>query len=133
MPDLEKPKVIVIPELGATITLYDERPDTKTVDATTWGSGACTTTLHEDCKYCGETDCDMDCFEFGEAFTGRDTDAQDAMQQDRQGFLMYNGAVDALESMLLAHACAGLDVEDERYVQGIKTALDALGNNLPSD
>ena len=135
MPDLDNSKTIVIKELDTTIVLYDEKPDhkivdTRFVDTTTWGCGSVTGSLREICKYCGEAECDMDCFEFGEACTDRDSDVVEALRQDRQGFLAYNGAVDVLESMLLAHACAGIDVADERYVQGIQTALQALGNNL---
>jgi hypothetical protein len=41
-------------------------------------------------------------------------------------------ALDALESVVLAHAC--LDVamvrDDPNYVEGINTALDAIMNNL---
>ena len=38
-------------------------------------------------------------------------------------------ALDALESVMLAHACAGINIEDKAYVKGIETALDAIGNN----
>lgn len=42
----------------------------------------------------------------------------------------YNAAIDGIESLILAHACAGIDVESEAYKEGIKTALDAISNNL---
>jgi hypothetical protein len=38
-------------------------------------------------------------------------------------------ALDALESLILAHAVAGVDVESPAYLEGIETALDALANN----
>lgn len=38
-------------------------------------------------------------------------------------------ALDAVESLILAHACAGVDVESPAYVEGIETALDAISNN----
>lgn len=37
-------------------------------------------------------------------------------------------ALDALSSLILAHACAGVDVESEAYVEGVNTALDAIAN-----
>jgi hypothetical protein len=40
----------------------------------------------------------------------------------------YNSAIDGLESLVLAHACAGVDVEDPRYVAGIAAALEAISN-----
>lgn len=43
----------------------------------------------------------------------------------------FNAAVDAVESMVLAHACAGIDVTDPRYVEGVRTCIDACANNLP--
>ena len=41
----------------------------------------------------------------------------------------YNAAIDGLESLVLAHACAGVDVEDPRYVAGIAAALEAISNH----
>lgn len=42
----------------------------------------------------------------------------------------FNAAMDAVESMVLAHACAGIDVTDHRYVEGLRTCIDACANNL---
>lgn len=36
--------------------------------------------------------------------------------------------IHVLESLVLAHACAGIDIESEKYQEGIRTALDALTN-----
>jgi hypothetical protein len=41
----------------------------------------------------------------------------------------YNAAIDGLESLVLAHACAGINVEDHRYVAGIAAALEAISNH----
>jgi hypothetical protein len=41
----------------------------------------------------------------------------------------FNAAIDALESMVLAHACAGIDVTDPRYVEGIRTCVEACANS----
>jgi hypothetical protein len=40
----------------------------------------------------------------------------------------HNAAVDGLESLILAHACAGVDVESPAYVEGVETAVDAIAN-----
>lgn len=42
----------------------------------------------------------------------------------------YNAAMDAIESLVLAHACAGVDVEDLGYIEGIETAVQAIASNL---
>ena len=41
----------------------------------------------------------------------------------------FNPAMDGLESLVLAHACAGINVEDHRYVAGIVAALEAISNH----
>jgi hypothetical protein len=42
----------------------------------------------------------------------------------------YRAVVDALESLILAHACAGIDVVSPAYVEGIETAVDAIANRF---
>lgn len=42
----------------------------------------------------------------------------------------YNLAMDGIESMILAHAVAGVDVESPAYLEGIETAVEACANNL---
>ena len=37
--------------------------------------------------------------------------------------------LNAIESMILAHACAGIDIESPAYLEGIETAVDAVLNN----
>jgi hypothetical protein len=38
-------------------------------------------------------------------------------------------AVDGIFSMILAHAIAGVDIESPAYLEGIETAVEAVGNN----
>ena len=45
---------------------------------------------------------------------------------DRQ----YNAAIDGLKSLILAHACSGVDVESPAYVQGVETAVEAIANHV---
>jgi len=40
----------------------------------------------------------------------------------------YNTVIDGLESLILAHACAGVDVESPAYIEGIETAVHAIAN-----
>ena len=39
------------------------------------------------------------------------------------------GAVDAIEALIVAHACAGIDVASKAYVEGLDSALEAIANN----
>jgi hypothetical protein len=42
---------------------------------------------------------------------------------------LYNAAMDGIESLILAHACAGVDIESPEYIEGVKTAVEACANN----
>jgi hypothetical protein len=46
------------------------------------------------------------------------------------GERLYNAAIDGLESLILAHACAGIDVNSAAYLEGIETAVDSAANHL---
>jgi hypothetical protein len=39
------------------------------------------------------------------------------------------GAVNAIESLIVAHACSGIDVGSEAYVTGLDSALEAIANH----
>ena len=41
----------------------------------------------------------------------------------------FDCAIDGFESLLLAHASAGVDVTDPKYVAGLETALESIANN----
>lgn len=43
---------------------------------------------------------------------------------------LYNAAIDGLESLVLAHYCAGIDVTSSEYIEGVETAAQAIGNNI---
>ena len=43
---------------------------------------------------------------------------------------LCRAAMDAIESLVLAHACAGVDVASPGYVEGIETAVEACLNKL---
>jgi hypothetical protein len=43
--------------------------------------------------------------------------------------LELEGAINAIESLVLAHAKAGIDVASPTYVEGLRSCLDAIGNH----
>jgi len=45
-------------------------------------------------------------------------------RDDTEGCAEYNAALDALESLILAHACEGIDVASEAYQNSILTTLE---------
>ena len=40
----------------------------------------------------------------------------------------YDTFSNGIESLILAHACAGIDISTPEYIEGIETVLDSLGN-----
>ena len=42
----------------------------------------------------------------------------------------YNLAIDGIESLILAHACAGIDIATPAYIQGIETAVQGCAANI---
>jgi len=40
----------------------------------------------------------------------------------------YDAALDAFTSLILAHACAGVDVGNSAYAKGVNVALEAIAN-----
>lgn len=65
-------------------------------------------------------------YEFGDCFVATDVDAE----TDILACCQYNAALDAIESLILAHAVAGMDVEAPAYIQGIETAVQRAGTYL---
>jgi hypothetical protein len=79
----------------------------------------------ETCPSCGLADCVNDCDGAQGADENNDESEEDAVARQR-----YNAFVDAIESIALAHACAGVNISDPAYAAGLETALEAAGNNL---
>lgn len=40
----------------------------------------------------------------------------------------YNAAMDAVESMILSCACAGIDIKASAFITAVQTTVDAVGN-----
>lgn len=55
--------------------------------------------------------------------------AEEDAEEDAEA-ARFHAAMDGLESLILAHACAGMDVQSPAYIEGIKTAVEAISNNL---
>jgi hypothetical protein len=48
------------------------------------------------------------------------------LEPDREALAM----VDAIEALILGHACSGIDIESKAYLTGLRSALDACANHL---
>ena len=97
-------QVIVLPICGIRLELHSV-PDATADDPTTARplvTGVITSDLHE------SRTCDS---------------AEDDAEID-----LHNARCDGLESLILACACAGIDVELPAFQEAIETAVDAIGN-----
>ena len=98
------------------------------VNLTKDGGGSISSDLKETCPYCKNPNCDMSCPEFQEHCSDRDIDIQNMKKLERYEFLCHRAAIDALESIILGHAVAGVGIESPAYIEGIETAVLALTN-----
>jgi len=84
----------------------------------------------EKCPHCGSPDCCYDC----DMSVAEMRDGKSKLQGDPEhevaGRLMFNGAMDGIESLVLACACAGIDVESNAFVEAVETSVQGAANNL---
>ena len=113
----DTPTEIKLPCFGIIVTLSSDK-----------GGAAVTSDMKETCSYCKDPACDMDCPQFQEHCSDRDLEEQQRKQAERYEFLAHRAAVDALESIIMAHAGCGVDIASNDYVAGIETAWEALAN-----
>jgi hypothetical protein len=77
----------------------------------------------------GDITSDLHYASLREFLEGGDEEAGDPLD-DQYTYGWYEGAIDALESFILAAAQAGIDVQAEPFLKAIQTTLDAIGNEL---
>lgn len=49
--------------------------------------------------------------------------------EPRESPTLWEAALDGILSMVLAHACAGIDVESTAYLEGLEVAFDSMVNS----
>jgi len=80
--------------------------------------------LKENCPYCGQPDCYADCDGSAGDIDGLESEEQMYARK------VVNTAIDAVESLLLSFANAGLiRLTDTRLKDAVQTTLDAIANN----
>ena len=90
-------------------------------------SGTISSNLKQTCPYCNQTDCNYSCDESqAEGFNSQNLETK----EQHNTRLRFNASVDAIESLVLAHSLAGIDVESKEYIEGLETTLDALMNQI---
>ena len=59
-----------------------------------------------------------------------ESDLHDNSGYDEEDFQIYESAINTVESLILAHACAGVDIESLAYIEGIEGVVSAIMNNI---
>lgn len=96
-----------------------------------WAGGRIISEMKEACQHCKDINCDFDCVEALKWANIKDSMDVKSKMEELEGNKIYNYACDALESMILAHAIAGVNVQSAGYLKGIRTSLDAMANLFP--
>lgn len=68
----------------------------------------------------------LSCFDIVVTLTGEGgTITSSLREEDSEGNELFNVAMDGIEALILAHACAGVDITTPAYLEGIETAVEA--------
>lgn len=110
-------KTIKLPVLGIEVTLTGD------------GGGSITSDLQDCCPHCEQFDCHFSCDMSQAEFAEPEDDIKES-EEDVESRIHYNLACDGVEAVILGHAVAGIDIESPAYLEGIETAIQAIGNNV---
>ena len=83
------------------------------------GGGSISSSLKDVCPYCGQSECYFDCDE------SQALETEEANEQKER----YNAMVDGIESLVLAQAMSGIDIESPQYLEALETAINAIISN----
>jgi hypothetical protein len=111
IPKGAKGKTINLPSFDIRVMLTEPDPERPGL----WLGGEITTSLREPAPHALR--------QLAEA-----SDPESA--EERENRLCYNAGIDAIEAMILAHACAGIDIESPAYEEAIEVAAQTLAANF---
>jgi len=100
------------------------------VELTVAGSASVTSDMKEVCPHCHHPLCDFDCPLANKWATIKDAMSYKEKKEELESNRLYNYAMDALESMILGHACAGIDITTPAYIEGIESAVQGCANSI---
>ena len=107
-------KTITLPVYGIVITLVD--CVYHALKPNSWGGGSISTSLHEPCPACSRISCYAHC------------DNSEETEDEWDSRATFNKIMNGIESLILAQACAGIDVESPEYFEALETAIDGISN-----
>jgi hypothetical protein len=94
------------------------------VNLTGDGGGSITSNMKMPCTHCAQTDCNNDC----DGSQGADDEHPSDDNRTR-----FNAAIDGVESLILALACAGVDIEAPEVIEAIQTSEQTIAQHFPEE
>ena len=117
-------QTIKLPMFDIVVTLTKKDPERPEL----YMSGVITSSLKEVCEFCDDPACDLLCENAQEYISDRDFDEQQNKSEEIRSKERHNNRIDIVESMILAQACQGIDIESKAYLKSLQTVLDKIGN-----
>mgnify|MGYP007123660764 CR=1 FL=1 len=93
------------------------------IDDTGDGGHCIQSEMKEVCPYCSCIDCYGDC----DGSLGDIDNLED--EEATEGRKLFNAMVDGVEATIINHLSAGIDIYSPAYIEGIKSAMEGIGNN----
>ena len=109
--------VIILDCYGIVVTLTDE--ELHALTPTRYNGGSITSDLHEEEPERKDAHSDEELNKLWNEFN-------DEMRK----IDLYNNAMNGIESMILGHACAGIDITTPAYKEGIESAVQGCANSI---
>ncbi len=123
---IQKSGIITLPLYNILVTLVDPIWD----GSVRYGGGSIQSCLKETCPHCQDPNCDFDCYESYEWTEIKDVLTTEEKQGELKSQSNYNYACDAIESLVLNHAIAGVNIESPAYIEGLEASIDGIANNI---
>jgi hypothetical protein len=95
-----------------------------------WNLGEIKSGMKVICPHCNDSNCNFDCVE---ALSWA-SDINESLMQDKketlESYRNSNYGIDAIESLILGHACAGVDISSTIYIEGLRSAINGFPDNI---
>jgi len=118
----DKPDMITLPTHNIRVTVTDPIYD----GSVKYGGGSIDSHLKLVCEHCGDSNCNWDCEDALEHMFDRDIDMQKIKNEELERNRYYNFAYEAILSMVLGHAVAGIHIESAAYLEGLEAAINSV-------
>ncbi len=89
------------------------------------GHGTIESELKDNCPYCGHPFCLYSCDQSQMEESDEERDGNGTPEER----IAYNERIDGIEALILAAACAGVDIDSPEFQVAVQTAVEGASNN----